>query len=54
MLNDTVIQFFQSLFDGINGLQDPLLGQHLTFKCCKTMLSDNFGTFYIKGLKNKL
>ena len=22
MLNDTVIQFFQSLFDGINGLQD--------------------------------
>ena len=23
MLNDTVIQFFQSIFDGINSLQDP-------------------------------
>ena len=26
MLSNTVIQFSQSLFDGINGLQDPLLG----------------------------
>ena len=32
MVNDTVMQFFQSLFDGINGLQDPLLGQRLSFK----------------------
>ena len=32
MLNDTVIQFFQGLFDGINGLKDPLLGQRLSFK----------------------
>ena len=38
MLNDTiffVIQFFQSLFDGINGLQDPLLGQRLSFKVAR-------------------
>ena len=32
MLNDTAMQFFQSIFDGINGLQDPLLGQCLSFK----------------------
>ena len=32
MLNDTVTQFFQSLFDGINDLQDPLLAQRLLFK----------------------
>ena len=35
MLKDTVIQFFQSLFDGINGLQDPLLGQRLSFKVAR-------------------
>ena len=35
MLNDTVIQFFQSLFDGTNGLQDPLLGQRLSFKVAR-------------------
>ena len=35
MLNDTVIQFFQSLFDGINGLQDPLLGKRLSFKVAR-------------------
>ena len=35
MLNDTVIQFFQSLFDGINGLQDPLLGQRISFKVAR-------------------
>ena len=35
MLNDTVIQFFQSLFDRINGLQDPLLGQRLSFKVAR-------------------
>ena len=35
MLNDTVIQFFQSLFDGINDLQDPLLGERLSFKVAR-------------------
>ena len=35
MVNDTVMQFFQSLFDGINGLQDPLLGQRLSFKVAR-------------------
>ena len=35
MLNDPVIQFLQSLFDGINGLQDPLLGQRLSFKVAR-------------------
>ena len=35
MLNDTVIQFFQSLFDGINCLQDPLLGKSLSFKVAR-------------------
>ena len=35
MLNDTVIKFFQSLFDGIDGLQDPLLGQRLSFKVAR-------------------
>ena len=35
MLNDTVIQFFQSLFGGINGLQDPLLGKRLSFKVAR-------------------
>ena len=37
MLNNTVIQFFQSLFDGINGLQDPLLGQHPSFKLARNL-----------------
>ena len=35
MLNDTAIQFFQSLFDGINDLQDPLLEQRLSFKVAR-------------------
>ena len=35
MLKDTVMQFFQSLFNGINGLQDPLLGQRLSFKVAR-------------------
>ena len=32
LCNETVIQFFQSLFDGINSLQDPLL---LSFKVAR-------------------
>ena len=35
MLNDTVIPFFQSLFDGKKGLQDLLLGQRLSFKVAR-------------------
>ena len=35
MLNDTVTQFFQSLFNRINGLQDPLLGQRLSSKVAR-------------------
>ena len=35
MLNDTVIKFFQSLFNRINGLQDPLLGQCLSSKVAR-------------------
>ena len=37
MLNDTVIQFVHSLFDGINGLQNPLLGQRLSFKVARNL-----------------
>ena len=35
LCNETVIQFFQSLCDGINSLQDPLLGQRLSFKVAR-------------------
>ena len=37
MLNNTVIQFSQSLFDGLNCLQDPLLGQHPSFKLARNL-----------------
>ena len=34
-MTQSLPKIFQSLFDGINGLQDPLLGQRLSFKTAR-------------------